>query len=46
MTELFEARRPKDPAVVAEIDGEIEFLAEKKRGKRIVIVRGVDGTEV
>ena len=46
VTELFEARRPKDPAVVAEIDGEVEFLAEKKRGKRIVIVRGADGTEI
>ncbi len=46
VTELFEARKPKDPAVVAEIDGEVEFPAEKKRGKRIVIVRGADGTEV
>ena len=45
VTELFEARRPKDPAVVAEIDGEVEFVPEKKRGKRIVIVRGDDGTE-
>ena len=46
VTELFEARKPKDPAVVAEIDGEIELVAEKKRGKRIIIVRGDDGTEV
>jgi len=46
VTELFEARSPKDPAVVAEIDGEIELLAEKKRGKRIVVVKGQDGTEV
>ncbi len=46
VTELFEVRKPKDPAVVAEIDGEIEFLAEKKRGKRIVLVKGADGTEV
>ena len=46
VTELFEARSPKDPAVVAEIDGEVELLAEKKRGKRIVVVRGQDGTEV
>jgi DNA-directed RNA polymerase subunit beta' len=46
VTELFEARSPKDPAVVAEIDGEIELLAEKKRGKRVVLVRGQDGTEV
>jgi len=46
VTELFEARRPKDPAVIAEIDGEVEFVAEKKRGKRIIIIRGEDGTEV
>jgi len=46
VTELLEARKPKDPAVVAEIDGEVEFLKEKKRGKRIVIVKGPDGTEV
>ncbi len=46
VTELFEARSPKDPAVVAEIDGEVELLAEKKRGKRVVRIRGQDGTEV
>ncbi len=46
VTELFEARRPKDPAVIAEIDGEVEFVAEKKRGKRIIIVRSNEGTEI
>ena len=46
VTELFEARSPKDPAVVAEIGGEVELMAEKKRGKRIVMIRGQDGTEV
>ena len=46
VTELFEARRPKDPAVIAEIDGEVDLVAEKKRGKRIIIVRGDDGTEI
>ena len=46
VTELFEVRKPKDPAVVAEIDGEVEFPPEKKRGKRIVLVKGADGTEV
>src|SRR5207248_11302061 len=35
VTELFEARRPKDPAIIAEIDGEIDLMAEKKRGKRV-----------
>ncbi|MCA9041739.1 MAG: DNA-directed RNA polymerase subunit beta', partial [Planctomycetaceae bacterium] len=46
VTELFEARKPKDPAVIAEIDGEVEFVPERKRGKRVVIVRADDGTEV
>ena len=46
VTELFEARSPKDPAVVAEIDGEVELMPDKKRGKRIVMIRGKDGTEV
>ena len=45
VTELFEARSPKDPAVVAEIDGEVELLPEMKRNKRIVVIRGQDGTE-
>ena len=40
MTELFEARRPKDPSVIAEIDGTVE-LGDKKRGKRTIIVRAL-----
>ena len=35
--ELFEARSPKDPAIVTEIDGEVSFGAIK-RGKRQVFV--------
>jgi DNA-directed RNA polymerase subunit beta' len=46
VTELFEARKPKDPALIAEIDGEVELVAEKKRGKRVLLVKGSDGTEV
>jgi DNA-directed RNA polymerase subunit beta' len=42
VTELFEARRPKDPAVMSEIDGVVE-LGEKKRGKRTIIVRAQGG---
>ncbi|MEZ5979804.1 MAG: DNA-directed RNA polymerase subunit beta' [Planctomycetota bacterium] len=41
VTELFEARRPKDPAVISEIDGVVE-LGEKKRGKRTIIVKALD----
>jgi DNA-directed RNA polymerase subunit beta' len=40
VTELFEARRPKDPAVISEIDGVVE-LGDKKRGKRTIIVRAL-----
>jgi DNA-directed RNA polymerase subunit beta' len=46
VTELFEARKPKDPSIIAEIDGIVELQEEKKRGKRVIIVRGEDGTEV
>lgn len=46
VTELFEARKPKEPAIIAEIDGEIEIVAEKKRGKRVINVRGTDGHEI
>jgi len=38
VTELFEARRPKDPAVISEIDGRVDFGKDLK-GKRRVIVR-------
>ena len=37
VAELFEARRPKDPAVITEIDGEVSF-GDIKRGKREVLV--------
>jgi DNA-directed RNA polymerase subunit beta' len=38
VTEIFEARTPKDPAVIAEIDGIVEY-GERKRGKRIIVVK-------
>jgi DNA-directed RNA polymerase subunit beta' len=45
VTEIFEARKPKDPAVMSEIDGLVE-LGEKRRGKRTIIVKGESGMEV
>ena len=45
VTEIFEARKPKDPAVIAEIDGHVELLGEKRRGKRTIIVRSESGIE-
>ncbi|HLA86069.1 MAG TPA: DNA-directed RNA polymerase subunit beta' [Thermoguttaceae bacterium] len=45
VTEIFEARKPKEPAVIAEIDGTVELLGEKRRGKRTIIVRSETGIE-
>jgi DNA-directed RNA polymerase subunit beta' len=42
VAELFEARRPKDAAIVSEIDGFVEF-GETERGNRKVIVRDEQG---
>lgn len=43
VAELFEARRPKEQAIVTEIDGIVEFRGAHK-GMRVVVVRG--GEEV
>ncbi|MBC8345120.1 MAG: DNA-directed RNA polymerase subunit beta' [Candidatus Marinimicrobia bacterium] len=43
VTELFEARKPSDPAVVSEIDGIVKF-GETKRGIRKILVEGIDET--
>jgi DNA-directed RNA polymerase subunit beta' len=45
VTEIFEARKPKDPAVMGEIDGIVELLGEKRRGKRTIIIRSETGEE-
>ena len=44
VAELFEARRPKDPSVVTEIDGAVNF-GGLVRGSRIVTVTSDDGEE-
>jgi DNA-directed RNA polymerase subunit beta' len=44
VAELFEARRPKDPATIAEVDGIVSFRAIK-RGKREVVVTSDSGEE-
>ena len=38
VAELFEARRPKDPAIIADIDGKIEFGKDYKNKRRLKIV--------
>ncbi len=45
VTEIFEARKPRDPAVMAEISGIVEIQAEKRRGKQTIIVKGEGGIE-
>ena len=44
VAELFEARKPTNPAVMTEINGTIRF-GETKRGVRKIHVMGVDGEE-
>ena len=42
VAELFEARKPKDPAIMCEIDGQISFGKDYKNKRRLVI-SSVDG---
>ncbi len=44
VAELFEARKPSNPAVMSEINGTVRF-GETKRGVRKIHVMGVDGEE-
>ena len=44
VAELFEARRPKGPAIVSEIDGTVKF-GPVKRGVRKIIVTSKDGRD-
>jgi len=44
VTELFEARRPKEPAVISEVDGAVE-LGERRRGKRVIVVHADSGKD-
>jgi DNA-directed RNA polymerase subunit beta' len=44
VAELFEARRPKEPAIVSEIDGQVKF-GEIRRGVRKISIVSHDGKE-
>ncbi len=44
VAELFEARKPKDPAIMSEIDGKISFGKDYKN-KRRVIITSLDESE-
>lgn len=38
VAELFEARRPKDAAIISEIDGRVEFGADFKTRRRVFVI--------
>ncbi len=44
VTELFEARNPSNPAIVSEIDGEVQ-MGKIKRGNREIIIQAKTGEE-
>ena len=45
VAELFEARRPKDHAIIAEIDGTIRFGRDYKNKRRVIIEPAEEGVE-
>jgi DNA-directed RNA polymerase subunit beta' len=45
VTEIFEARKPKDPSVLAEISGLVEIRSDKRRGKMTINIKNETGME-
>jgi DNA-directed RNA polymerase subunit beta' len=45
VTEVFEARKPKDPAAMAEISGRVELLSDKRKGKMTITIHSESGME-
>ncbi len=45
VTEIFEARKPREPAVMAEISGTVELHTDKRRGKMTIVIRSESGME-
>jgi DNA-directed RNA polymerase subunit beta' len=45
VTEIFEARKPKDPAFMSEISGVVEILSDKRKGKMTIRVVSDSGIE-
>jgi DNA-directed RNA polymerase subunit beta' len=46
VTEIFEARVPKDPAITAEISGTVELHSDKRKGKMTIRIISDSGEEV
>jgi len=45
VTEIFEARKPKDAAVMAELSGTVELRSDRRKGKMTIIVTSEAGLE-
>ncbi|MGD9690917.1 MAG: DNA-directed RNA polymerase subunit beta' [Phycisphaerales bacterium] len=45
VTEIFEARKPKDPAIMSEISGRVEIHSDKRKGKMTIRVISDAGIE-
>src|SRR5215469_10817388 len=45
VAELFEARRPKEFAIISEMDGRVEFGKDYKTKRRILVIPGEEGGE-
>jgi DNA-directed RNA polymerase subunit beta' len=45
VTEVFEARKPKDPAAMAEISGRVELRSDKRKGKMTITIHSESGME-
>ena len=45
VTEVFESRKPKDPAAMAEISGRVELRSDKRKGKMTITIRSESGME-
>ena len=43
VTEVFEARKPKDPAAMAEISGRVELKSDKRKGKMTITIISESG---
>jgi len=45
VTEIFEARKPKEPAIMAEISGRVELYSDKRKGKMTIRIVSDSGIE-
>ncbi len=45
VTEIFEARKPKEPSTIAEISGIVELISDKRKGKMTIRVTSEAGIE-